>query len=53
MAHIPDDLPRIVEQLHKNGVDPADPDPAQFSAFIAKEITLWGDAVKIAGVTLQ
>jgi tripartite-type tricarboxylate transporter receptor subunit TctC len=43
----------FVEQLHKNGVDPADPDPAQFSAFIAKEIVLWGDAVKIAGVTLQ
>ena len=43
----------FVEQLHKNGVDPADPDPAEFSAFIAKEIVLWGDAVKVAGVTLQ
>ena len=27
--------------------------PAEFSAFIAKEITRWGEAVKIAGVTLQ
>ncbi len=43
----------FVEQLHKNGVDPADPSPAEFSAFIAKEITLWGEAVKVAGVTLQ
>jgi tripartite-type tricarboxylate transporter receptor subunit TctC len=43
----------FVEQLHKNGVDPANPDPAEFSAFIAKEIVLWGDAVKVAGVTLQ
>ena len=39
--------------LNGNGVDPADPSPAEFSAFIAKEITLWGDAVKVAGVTLQ
>jgi len=43
----------FVEQLHKNGVDPADPNPAEFAAFIGKEIALWGEAVKIAGVTLQ
>ena len=36
----------FVEQLDKNGVDPAHPSPAQFSAFIAKEITLWGEAVR-------
>jgi tripartite-type tricarboxylate transporter receptor subunit TctC len=43
----------FVEQLHKNGVDPADPNPTEFAAFIGKEIALWGEAVKIAGVTLQ
>src|SRR5712692_10185563 len=43
----------FLEQLRNNGVDPADPSPAEFSAFIAKEITLWGEAVKVAGVTLQ
>ncbi len=43
----------FVEQLHKNGVDPADPSPSEFAAFIGKEIALWGEAVKIAGVTLQ
>jgi hypothetical protein len=38
----------------KSGVEPADDSsPAAFAAFIAKEIPLWGEAVKIAGVTLQ
>jgi tripartite-type tricarboxylate transporter receptor subunit TctC len=46
--------PQFVEHMQKAGVEPAaDPSPAAFSAFIAKEIALWGEAVKIAGVTLQ
>jgi tripartite-type tricarboxylate transporter receptor subunit TctC len=46
--------PGFVEHIQKAGAEPAaDPGPAAFSAFIAKEITLWGDAVKAAGVTLQ
>ena len=46
--------PQFVEHMQKAGVEPAaDPSPAEFSAFIAKEITLWGEAVKTAGVTLQ
>jgi tripartite-type tricarboxylate transporter receptor subunit TctC len=46
--------PQFVEHMQKAGVEPAaDPSPAEFSAFIAKEIALWGEAVKIAGVTLQ
>ena len=41
-------------QMQKLGVEPAsEENPAQFAAFIAKEIALWGEAVKIAGVTLQ
>ena len=46
--------PPFVEQLHNNGAEPAaDASPAEFSAFIAKEIPLWGEAVKTAGVSLQ
>jgi tripartite-type tricarboxylate transporter receptor subunit TctC len=44
----------FAEHIEKAGAEPAaDASPAEFSAFIAKEITLWGDAVKTAGVTLQ
>jgi hypothetical protein len=40
--------------MEKSGVDPAaDASPAGFAAFIAKEMTLWSEAVKVAGVTLQ
>jgi tripartite-type tricarboxylate transporter receptor subunit TctC len=46
--------PQFVENMLKSGVEPADDSsPAAFAAFIAKEIPLWGEAVKIAGVTLQ
>jgi tripartite-type tricarboxylate transporter receptor subunit TctC len=46
--------PQFIEHMHKAGVEPAaDATPAAFAAFIAKEIALWGEAVKIAGVTLQ
>jgi tripartite-type tricarboxylate transporter receptor subunit TctC len=46
--------PQFVEHMHKAGVEPAaDASPAAFATFIAKEIALWGEAVKIAGVTLQ
>ncbi len=44
----------FVELVRKAGADPAaDTSPAEFSAFIAKEMVLWGEAVKIAGVTLK
>jgi tripartite-type tricarboxylate transporter receptor subunit TctC len=46
--------PQFIEHMHKAGVEPAaDASPAAFATFIAKEIALWGEAVKIAGVTLQ
>jgi tripartite-type tricarboxylate transporter receptor subunit TctC len=44
----------FVENIQKAGAEPAaDASPAEFSAFIAKEMALWGEAVKTAGVTLQ
>jgi tripartite-type tricarboxylate transporter receptor subunit TctC len=46
--------PQFVELMQKAGVEPAeDASPAAFAAFITKEIALWGEAVKVAGVTLQ
>ena len=41
---------QLAQERRRSG---ATPSPAEFSAFIAKEITLWGEAVKVAGVTLQ
>jgi tripartite-type tricarboxylate transporter receptor subunit TctC len=46
--------PAFIDQLRANGVAPAtDASPEAFGAFIAKEIPLWGDAARKAGVTLQ
>jgi hypothetical protein len=40
--------------MERMGVEPAtDASPSAFSAFIAREIVLWADAVKVAGVKLQ
>jgi tripartite-type tricarboxylate transporter receptor subunit TctC len=44
----------FVEHIEKAGAEPAaDASPAEFAAFVTKEITLWGEAVKAAGVTLN
>ncbi len=46
--------PQFVAHMRQAGVEPAaDASPAGFAAFIAREIALWGEAVKVAGVTLQ
>jgi tripartite-type tricarboxylate transporter receptor subunit TctC len=46
--------PQFVEHIQKAGGEPAaDASPASFADFMGKEIALWGEAVKIAGVTLQ
>lgn len=46
--------PAFVEQIRKGGADPAaDTTPAAFADFVSKEIVLWGEAVKAAGVTLK
>src|SRR5262249_24149368 len=45
--------PAFLAQLDHAGVDPAaDTSPAAFAEFLGKEILLWGEAVKTAGVTL-
>ena len=46
--------PEFVAHMREAGVEPAkERGPAGFAAFIANEIPLWGEAVKVAGVTLQ
>jgi tripartite-type tricarboxylate transporter receptor subunit TctC len=46
--------PQFVANMQKAGVEPAaNASPAEFSAFVGKEIARWSEAVKIAGVTLQ
>lgn len=46
--------PEMIELLHKNGVDPApDGSPGHFASFLDKEIRVWADAVRLAGVTLH
>jgi len=46
--------PQFVAHMRAAGVEPAaEPGPSEFAGFIAKEIALWGEAVKVAGVTLQ
>jgi tripartite-type tricarboxylate transporter receptor subunit TctC len=44
----------FVEHIQNAGGEAApDASPAEFSAFIAKESVVWGEAVRAAGVTLQ
>jgi len=46
--------PAFVATVRKGGADPAaDTSPAAFADFVGKEITIWGEAVKAAGVTLK
>ena len=46
--------PEFIAHMRQAGVVPAkDTAPAEFAAFIASEIALWGEAVRIAGVSLQ
>jgi tripartite-type tricarboxylate transporter receptor subunit TctC len=46
--------PQFVAHMREAGVEPAaEPGPSEFAGFIAREIMLWGEAVKVAGVTLQ
>jgi tripartite-type tricarboxylate transporter receptor subunit TctC len=46
--------PQFVAHMQKAGVEPAaSASPAEFGAFVGKEIRRWSEAVKIAGVTLQ
>jgi tripartite-type tricarboxylate transporter receptor subunit TctC len=46
--------PQFAAHMQQAGVEPAaDASPAEFATFITHEIAFWGEAVKVAGVTLQ
>jgi tripartite-type tricarboxylate transporter receptor subunit TctC len=45
--------PKFVERLDQEGVDPLGSSPAETAKFIAADMALWAEAVKIAGVSLQ
>jgi tripartite-type tricarboxylate transporter receptor subunit TctC len=45
--------PKFMAALEQAGVDPLGDGPEKFAAFIASEMALWGEAVRIAGVKLQ
>jgi tripartite-type tricarboxylate transporter receptor subunit TctC len=46
--------PTFIAHMRQAGVEPAkEAGPAEFAEFIGREIALWGEAVRIAGVTLQ
>jgi tripartite-type tricarboxylate transporter receptor subunit TctC len=45
--------PKFIAQLDREGVDPLGSTPAETRKFIADDIALWAEAVKVAGVTLQ
>ncbi len=45
--------PKFVERLDQEGVEPLGSTPAETARFIAADMALWAEAVKIAGVSLQ
>jgi len=45
--------PKFAERLDQEGVEPLGSSPAETAKFIAADMALWADAVKIAGVSLQ
>jgi len=44
--------PKFAERLDREGVDPLGSSPAETAKFIAADMALWAEAVKIAGVSL-
>ncbi len=45
--------PKFIDNLTTNGVDAAAEGPEKFAEMIAKEILIWAEAVKIAGVKIE
>jgi tripartite-type tricarboxylate transporter receptor subunit TctC len=45
--------PKFAQRLDQEGVEPLGSSPAETAKFIAADMALWADAVKIAGVSLQ
>jgi len=43
----------VTDKLLGYGVEPVGDDPEHFAATIATDIATWGEAIKLAGVTLQ
>jgi tripartite-type tricarboxylate transporter receptor subunit TctC len=44
---------KFAERLDQEGVDPLGSSPAETAKFIAADMALWAEAVKVAGVSLQ
>jgi tripartite-type tricarboxylate transporter receptor subunit TctC len=44
--------PKFIERLDQEGVDPLGSSPAETASFIAADMALWAEAVKVAGVQL-
>ena len=45
--------PRVRERLIQFGAEPVGSSPAEFLAFINKELTKWGDLVRVSGATVD
>ena len=45
--------PKFAARLDQEGVDPLGSSPAETAKFIAADMALWAEAVKVAGVSLQ
>jgi tripartite-type tricarboxylate transporter receptor subunit TctC len=45
--------PKFAARLDQEGVEPLGSSPAETAKFIAADMALWAEAVKVAGVTLQ
>ncbi len=45
--------PKFIAQLDKYGASPLGLTPEEFAKFLAEDMALWAEAVKIAGVTLD
>jgi tripartite-type tricarboxylate transporter receptor subunit TctC len=45
--------PRFAARLDQEGVEPLGSSPPETAKFIAADMALWAEAVKIAGVSLQ
>lgn len=47
------DDPKVQERFAATGSEPAGGTPAEFKAFVAREVARWGKVIKDAGITLQ
>ena len=45
--------PEVKQDLHQRGIDAYEGDPKQFAKFVEAEITLWGDVIKQAKISVD